>query len=80
MEEIPVTRWVFWAGVAVLVVGVVGSSILTPMLSPPYGASFSLTPLVLLLAVVLLLLSVTPALRDRRASDRGGSSAQSLPR
>jgi predicted membrane channel-forming protein YqfA (hemolysin III family) len=58
MEFMSVARWLFWAGVLVLIAAVVFSTLWGQDANPPYGTDWNLMPLFLIAALVLLFASV----------------------
>jgi peptidoglycan/LPS O-acetylase OafA/YrhL len=58
MEQVSVARWLFWAGVLVLVASIVLATFVGPQLNPPYGTEWNILPVFVILALVLLLASV----------------------
>ncbi len=75
MQKIPVGRWFFWAGVLVLVASIVVSALYGALLSPPFGTEYNVLPGFVIVAIVLLLISVT--IDTTPAPAAGGDSAES---
>ncbi|MGA7861080.1 MAG: hypothetical protein WCB19_04415 [Thermoplasmata archaeon] len=62
MQGIQVGRWLFWAGVLVLVATIVVSALYGQQLSPPFGTGYNVLPALVLAALVLLLASAAPGI------------------
>jgi hypothetical protein len=58
MEQIPVGRWLFWAGVLMLVATIVLSAVYGQQSNPPYGTGWDFLPVLVILALILLLVGV----------------------
>lgn len=58
MEQIPVGRWLFWAGVLMLVATIVLSAVYGQQTNPPYGTGWDFLPVLVTIALILLLVSV----------------------
>lgn len=57
MEQIQVGRWLFWAGVLLLVATIVLSAVYGQQSNPPYGIGWDFTPVLVTVALMLLLAS-----------------------
>ena len=67
MQQILVSRWLFWAGVLMLVASIALTAAYGAALSPPFGTSYNLLPLFVVLALIFLLISATASPRRTSA-------------
>jgi magnesium-transporting ATPase (P-type) len=74
MEQVSVARWLFWAGLLVLVASVVLATFVGPLLNPPYGTEWNIFPIFVIAALILLLASVV--FGNRPAVDAPGDRAE----
>ena len=79
MEQIQVGRWLFWAGVLMLVGTIVLSEVFGQQSNPPYGTGWDFIPVLIILSLILLLASVVsgnrldPVARDEPSDSPTGS-------
>ena len=75
MEQIQVGRWLFWAGVLLLVATIVLSTLYGQQSNPPYGTGWDFIPVLVTVAFIILLASAVGG--DQRETDVGDDRAES---